>query len=72
MYLQIEEHEKIEMEWNKRKQMKILNTKGKIKTLPISDALDSYGAFFKFQEVKPFGKLQFSFVVKIYTESLVP
>jgi hypothetical protein len=71
MYLQIEEHEKTEMEWNKKKQNEEMNNKRK-KTLPISYAFDSYGAFFKFHEVKTFGKFQVSLFVKIDTKSLVP
>ena len=64
MYLQIEEHEKTTLEWNKRKQMK---TK---KTLAISDALDSYWAFFKFHEINAFAKLALSLLVKIQKKIL--
>ena len=34
------------------------------KELPISNALDSNGVFFKFQYIKAFGKLELSFLVK--------
>jgi hypothetical protein len=72
MYLQIEEHEKTKMEWNKEKQNEDMKSERKRKTLPISHALDSYGAFFKFHEVKTFGKFQVSLLVKIDTKNLVP
>lgn len=39
---------------------------------PVSDALDSYGAFLELYEVKPFGELQDSFVIKIHARNLVP
>ena len=60
--------------WNGRREKNedIKKIERKIKnkeTLPISDALDSNGAFFKFHEVEPFGKLQVSLVVKIYTQN---
>ena len=40
--------------------------------LPISNAFDSYGAFLEFHEVKTFGKLELSFVVKIDKKTLAP
>ena len=57
-----------------------MNGKKEIKTsirrterkLPISNAFDSYGAFLEFHEVKTFGKLELSLLVKIDTKNLVP
>jgi hypothetical protein len=60
-------------EWmRKTKEMKTICTKLELRKLPIGNTFDCYWAFIELIDVKAFNKFQFAFVVKIYTESLVP